>query len=407
MIEKLKALLKTKQEARAAKMTEVDKATEVQALRALQTEIEAIDEEIRSLQAMIDELPDEGGEGDEGTTERTAAVNGEIPGIVVSGAKAQEKRKSADEEEMEYRKAFRDFVLRGTPIPVELRDNENTLTTDVSSAVPTVLVNRIVEKLESVGKILNLVTKTAFKAGIKIPTSSVKPVATWVNEGASSDRQKKTTSYIGFTNYKLRCEISMSMEVGTMAISAFENAFVKQVTEAMVKAIEAKIVSTADGTTGMKGILAETPATGQALTAKKLSFELLCEAEGALPEEYEGDAVWCMSKKTFMSLVGMTDAEGQPIARINYGLGGKPERYLNGRPVVTCNNVDTFTSTLTAGKIFAFIFNFADYAVNTVYDMGIQRKQDWDTEDLLTKAVMSVDGKVIDKNSLVTITKSA
>jgi len=114
-----------------------------------------------------------------------------------------------------------------------------------------------------------------------------------------------------------------------------------------------------------------------------------------------------MSKKTFMSFVGMTDAEGQPIARINYGLGGKPERYLNGRPVITCNNVDTFTSTLTAGKIFAFIFNFADYAVNTVYDMGIQRKQDWDTEDLLTKAVMSVDGKVIDKNSLVTIAKLA
>ncbi len=405
MLEKLKEFLRTKQEERAAKMKLVDSADNVEELRALQKEVEAIDEEIRSLQAMIDELPKDD-EKDE-TGERTAAVNGEIPGIVVSGAKGQETRKSEEDSEMEYRKAFQQFVTRGTPIPVELRDNENTLTTDVSSAVPTVLVNRIVEKLESVGKILNLVTKTAFKAGIKIPTSSVKPVATWVNEGASSDRQKKTTSYIDFTNYKLRCEISMSMEVGTMAISAFENAFVKQVTEAMVKAIEAKIVSTADGTTGMKGILAETPATGQALTAKKLSFELLCEAEGALPEEYEGDAVWCMSKKTFMSFVGMTDAEGQPIARINYGLGGKPERYLNGRPVVTCNNVDTFTSTLTAGKIFAFIFNFADYAVNTVYDMGIQRKQDWDTEDLLTKAVMSVDGKVIDKNSLVTITKSA
>ena len=33
--------------------------------------------------------------------------------------------------------------------------------------------------------------------------------------------------------------------------------------------------------------------------------------------------------------------------------------------------------------------------------MGISRKQDWDTEDLLTKAVMSVDGKVVDAGSLV------
>jgi len=39
--------------------------------------------------------------------------------------------------------------------------------------------------------------------------------------------------------------------------------------------------------------------------------------------------------------------------------------------------------------------------------MGVQRKQDWDTEDMLTKAVMSLDGKVIDKNSLVTIAKAA
>ena len=96
------------------------------------------------------------------------------------------------------------------------------------------------------------------------------------------------------------------------------------------------------------------------------------------------------------------------MARINYGMGGKPERSLLGRTVVLCGNyMDSFSAALEAGKIFAFIFNFSDYAVNTVYDMGVQRKQDWDTEDLLTKAVMSVDGKTIDKNSLVTIAKSA
>ena len=38
--------------------------------------------------------------------------------------------------------------------------------------------------------------------------------------------------------------------------------------------------------------------------------------------------------------------------------------------------------------------------------MGVQRKQDWETEDMLTKAVMSVDGKTIDANSLVTLKKA-
>jgi HK97 family phage major capsid protein len=113
-----------------------------------------------------------------------------------------------------------------------------------------------------------------------------------------------------------------------------------------------------------------------------------------------------MTKKTFMSFVGMTDAEGQPIARTNYGIGGKPERILLGRPVQLCGDYLYSFSAATAGQIFAFIFNFADYALNTVYDMGIQRRQDWDTEDMQVKAVMSVDGKVIDVNSLVTLAKA-
>ena len=413
MKDKLKKFLKAKQEARTAKMAEVDKATEVAELRSLQGELVSLDDEIRSIQGMIDALPAEANPAD--PDQRTAAVNGEIPGIVTATAKGQEKRKTTDENDMEYRKAFQQFVTRGTPIPAELRaGDESTLTTDIPGALPTVLVNRIVEKLESTGMILPLISKSSFAAGVAIPTSAVKPVATWVAEGASSDRQKKTTSTsITFTNYKLRCEISMSMETSKMALAAFEAAFERQVVEAMTKALETAIIKGAyaiDGVTlaGPKGILSETPATGQALTAKTLGYKTLVDAEAALPQAYENGAVWCMTKKTFMSFVGMEDAEGQPIARVNYGIGGRPERMLLGRTVILCGDyIDSFSSTLTAGKIFAFLFNFADYTLNTIYDMGVQRKQDWDTEDMLTKAVMSVDGKVIDKNSLVTIAKAA
>lgn len=404
MKDKLMKLLQSKQEARSAKMKLVDTSNDVEELRNLQKEIDGLNAEIRDIQGMVDELPEE---DNTEVNERTAVVNGEIPGVVVTNAANQEQRKTVDAEEMEYRKAFQQFVAKGTPIPTELRASENTLTTDISSAIPTVLVNQIVEKLESTGMILPLVTRTSFAAGINIPTSSVKPVATWVLEGKGSDRQKKTTGVITFTNFKLRCEISMSMESSTMAISAFEAAFVRQVVEAMVKAIEQAILN-GDGTTQPKGILRETPATGQALDVTTLGFDALIEAEAALPQAYEEGAVYCMTKKTFMSFIGIVDENGQPIARVNYGIGGKPERTLLGRTVVLCGDyMDSYSPTLTAGKIFAFLFNFKDYALNTIYDMGVQRKQDWDTEDMLTKAVMSVDGKVIDKNSLVTLKKKA
>jgi len=308
-----------------------------------------------------------------------------------------------------YRVAFANFIARGKAIPSKfLNIDENTLTTDVSSVIPTTIIPRLVEAMEKIGMIYPLLTQTNYKTGVNIPTSAVKPVATRVAEGAGSERQKKTTSFISFSNFKLRCEISWSMEVNEMTLPLFEAAFVRQVSEAMVKKVESEVLSTADGTTSCKGILAETPNAGQALEAKTQTFEGLVAAEAALPEEYEAGAVWCMSKKTFMGYIGMTDAEGQPIARINYGLGGKPERTLLGRTVQTSGAyLSSFSAALAAGTVFAFIFNFADYVHNTVYDMGIQRKQDWDTEDMLTKAVMSDDGKVVDKGSLVTIAKKA
>ena len=413
MKKRLLKLLGKKQEVRKTKLEAVDVSNDVEELRELQREVESLNAEIRSLEEMIEELPEEDENSEE---ERTAAVNGDIPGVVVSGAKGQEQRKSIDEDEMEYRKAFQQFVTKGTPIPVELRADAVTKTTDLTTAIPTVLVNKIIEKLEATGMILPLVTQTSFPAGMKIPTSSVKPVATWVSEGASSDKQKKEVkTAIAFTHFKLRCEVAMTMESSVMAISAFEAKFVDNVVEAMVKAVENAIINgvyEADGTTpaGPKGILNEDAATGQNVdvaAAAGLTYQTIVDAEAALPLAYENDAVWFMTKKTFMAFIGMVDENGQPIARVNYGIGGKPERMLLGRSVILNEYMTNYAATVTNDTIVAFLFNPKDYVLNTNYNMGIQRKQDWDTEDMLTKAVMAVDGKVVDKNSLVTITKKA
>ena len=114
-----------------------------------------------------------------------------------------------------------------------------------------------------------------------------------------------------------------------------------------------------------------------------------------------------MSKKTFMAYYGLTDDVGQPIGRVNYGISGAPERFLLGRPVVCCDYLDSYAATLTAGKVFAFLFRFEDYVLNTNYQMTVKRYEDNDTDDQVTKAIMLADGKVIDKGSLVTLKKKA
>lgn len=308
----------------------------------------------------------------------------------------------------DYRKAFMNNIIKGEDMPQEFMNiDSNTKTTDVGILIPSTVVEKIVEKIEATGMILPLVNRTAIKGGVTIPTSTLKPVATWVAEGGTSDKQKKTASgTISFAYHKLRCAVSVSLETDVMALGVFEATLIKNVAEAMTKALEQSIVS-GDGNGKPKGILTETPKVGQDLEFAVIDYDTLIDAEAALPLEYEANAVYCMTKKTFMEYQKIKDTTGQPIARVNYGIGGKPERSLLGRTTILCNYLDSFSATLEIGKPFAFLFNFQDYTLNTNFNMGLKKYEDNETEDQITKAVMLVDGKVVDKGSLVILKKKA
>lgn len=383
-------------EARANELREqIKTAGTADEVRSLGKTLDAVLEELNEAKNQLAELDkDDNGNGDPTDEGRSANPFKEFR---AKGSYVQNAKKSEQDDDKtnspEYRSAFMDFVMRGTPIPMDVR--ESTKTTDALGVIPTVVINKIIEKMDEVGNVLNLVTRTSYAAGVEIPTSATKPVASWVGEGATSEKQKKATGKITFTYFKLRCEVSVSMEVHTMALSAFEAKLAENVANAMVKAIEAAIIN-GTGSGQPKGILAETAPAGQDVTAADgFTYAKLCEAEAAVPAAYETTAKWCMTKKNFMAVVGMVDSEGHPIARVNYGVAGKPERTILGREVVITENAPTDK---------AFIFDFADYILNTVYDLGVQHKQDWDTEDMLTKAVMSVDGKAANKDSLVIVT---
>ena len=398
----LRKLLEKQKERRTALQEGLINAETVEERQAIQGTLNDLDEEIRETEEQLRNVELQNSQGQ--PEPKTNAQRANFSPIASYAQRGQINAGQQFEEEgtnsRQYRTAFMDLVLRNIPIPQELRANQSTTTTDVSSVIPTVLVNQIIERMEECGMILPLVTRTAYSAGVVIPTSSVKPVATWVQEGKTSDKQKKSTGKITFAYYKLRCEISMSMEVGTMALSAFEAKFVDNVSKAMVIAIEKSIIS-GNGTSQPKGILKETPAGTVELAKDEPTYKELCDAEGKIPAEFEATAKWAMTKAQFMKFIGMTDTSGQPIARVNYGINGKPERILLGREVV----VHPYATEM--GNVKAFIVDFADYVLNTIYDMGIQKKQDWDTEDLLTKAVMSVDGKMVDAGSLITLTVKA
>lgn len=402
-------------EARAEEIRkQIDASEDVKEVRALGETLQRVLDELAEAKDQLDALDEEEAEvvaeEEEQVDEQTDETEGESE--VETGSKrfnpiatygAEKREKGVNDMDktnsVEYRTAFMNYVTSGKPIPEEVRANANTLTSDVASVIPTMLIDRIVESMTHCGMILPLVTRTAFAGGVVVPTSSVKPVASWVAEGASSDRQKKTTGTITFSYYKLRCEISMSAEVGAMALSAFEATFVQNVVDAMTVARE-KAILAGDGSGKPTGILNGTIPAGQIVTTTgtngAVTYADLLAMEGKLPPQFDPYAVYFCTKSDFYTkILGMTDADGQPVARVNIGLDGRPERLLLGRPVI----IHSYATEM--GDNILGLYDFRDYIENTIYDLGIMRERDWETEDLKTKAVMSVDGKPVSLESLV------
>lgn len=309
---------------------------------------------------------------------------------------------------VEYRKAFMNFVTNKTPMPDKFRNaaqEGSTQKADAGVLIPTVILERVIEKLETAGIILSRVTRTNFKAGVAIPKSTIKPVAEWVGEGTKGKRQKKVFGSINFSSHKLRCAISMSLEVEVLALSVFERNIMDSIAEAMLMSIEEGIIyGTGEGQpTGILSDKTEVVA-GQSIGVTDITYDVLLEADAAVPTAYDRDAEWFMTKKTFTKFLGIKDADGQPIARVSVGLDGKPERVLLGRRVVENDYMPHFTEA-EADEVFAFIFNMKDYAFNTAYATGITEYYDNDTEEKIKKAVMLADGNVLDNNSLVVLKK--
>ena len=184
----------------AQKLLDESKTAEAQ---AKMKEVEALDakfEEEAKIQANLNAL----------AGQKVAAPAAAAQSVDLSGtAKTPDVLDRYDTDE--YKRAFMNYVLTGKKIPAELTNTDaNTKTSDVGAAIPTTTLQKIYEKIEATGMILPRVTHTSYKGGVTVPTSSAKPTASWVAEGAGSDKQKKALGSITFAYHKLRCAISMS-----------------------------------------------------------------------------------------------------------------------------------------------------------------------------------------------------
>ena len=355
-----------------------------------EADTEALEEESRNLTAELKRL--EGLESRKSIAQKindgALSINNVTP---VKEERAEGKRYST----MEYRKAFMKYVLSGEK-SAELRADATTKTTDIGSVIPTTIMNKIYEKIENFGKIYSKITKTNFKGGLSIPTSSLKPSASWVAEGSTSDKQKKPTGDVVFAYYKLQCKVAITLEAGTVSLEIFEDTVAKNITEAMVKALEIAVFQG----TGVKqptGIETEVEAT----EIETVDYATLVNIESNVDEAYDDTAEYYMTKKDFLTkVIGLVDSNKQPIARVNIGIDGKPAPVLFGRPV-------NYTPAEVLGNVFAVVGDLADYVMNSNYQMTMKKYIDEGTDEEVSKCTLIADGKLASKQSFQVVTIKA
>lgn len=405
MKEYLKKLIQAKQK-RAAELRDlIKKSTSADEVRNLGTELDTVVTEEREAQAQLDALENpQPGFNPLGTY-----------GVGQHGNQNQQ-RNTDPYDTVEYRTAFMEYVCRNIPIPQELRVNALTTTSDTSVVIPTTLLHEIIQKLDTYGDIYAKVRKLNVQGGVDIPILSLKPTATWITAdngtSESDDKEIKANTKISFSYYGLECKIAQTLLVNVTTLDMFQNLFVPLATEAIVRALEAAIISgsgsgqptgvTVDSRVPTGNVITLTPADFTSWSAwKKKVFAKMKKAYR------RGEFV--MAQGTFDGYIdGMVDTVGQPIARVNYGIDGGETYRFGGKNVQTVEDdlIKSYDSAST-GDVVAVFVNWDDYAINSNLTLQVVKWTDQDTNTIKNKAILICDGKLVDPNGVLIIKKGA
>jgi HK97 family phage major capsid protein len=389
-------------ENRKAEIRSILESDEKVDLAALETELRELDDEKKEIETR-QRLLDEARNINNGIASGTRKID------TFNNNLSPENREEAGTHSMEYRKAFMDLVLRGKKSDIlETRAVSGTGLGDIGTVIPQTIINRIVEKMNSYGMIFSRITQSNVKGGVSIPTSNIKPVATWTDEGSVSAIQKKTTGEVTFSYHKLQCRVAVTLEADTVSLDIFESTLIDNIYEAMIIALEKAIVAG----TGVKqplGIVNDTRVTNTAslLEADLKSYAKWAETISKLPLSAEGKVALVMTKTDFDKyIIGMVDTTGQPVARVTYGIDGKPQRRFLGYEVIVVEDyLPTFTGAAD-NATFAFFANLKDYLLNSNMQYTYKKYFDDNTDEYIHKTTLIADGKLADAQNVLLLQKA-
>lgn len=416
ILEKRLARLEAKKASLAARAKASDDVAEV---RSINEELEDVNAEIaeakEELEAIDAEAKDEqAAEAEERSAVPATAtlVNGEVRGSYVAPKKDDVDPTSTHE----YRTAFMAYVQKGTPIPSEVRSGDAVSTADTGAAIPMTVMNEVINTVRKrYGNLYSKVRKMSVPGGVKIPVGALQASFKWINESTVSPRQdvgQLGSVTFGYNTAEIRIAQTFLSQI--LTLSAFEAELTKIIAIAYLKAMDQGIMN-GSGDGAMLGILNDARVTNTIkMTASDMSNWTAWRKKffAKLPLGYRAGEFVFAASTVDAYLETMADSNNNPIFRqatgleVNDGDAQDPNGRFFGRAIsLVEEDIIADFDTASENDVIGIFWQPEEYAINENFGFTMRRYFDEETNQWVDKALVVVDGKVLNPTGFYKILK--
>lgn len=404
-------------------VTRCEASSDVAEVRSLTEELNDVNAEIEETQEEINAIEAEEARAAQAQTEARSEVpaNAELRNgtVAASFATSQPETRSTDEDptsSMEYRRAFMAYVQKGTPMPKETRNGDAISTVESGAAIPMTVMNEVINTVRKrYGNLYSKVTKTAVAGGVKYPIGALKAKFKWISESTVSPRQKtdKLGSII-FEYNTAEIRIAQTFLSQLLSLPAFEAKLTEIIAIAYLEAMDYGIVN-GSGDGSMLGILNDPRVTNTIkLTAADINNWTAWRKKffSKLPLGYRaGEFIFPVSTVDAY-LATMADSNNNPIFSqatglvVNDGDAYNPNGRFFGRDIalVEPDIIEDFDSA-SENEVIGIFWQPEEYAINENFGFTMRRYFDEETNEWVDKALVVVDGKVLNPTGFYKIIK--
>ena len=420
----IKKMIKARQDRIAQIRSKVEASTDVNEVRSLTADAEDLQNEVNGLQTQLAAL-----EADEQRAAQQAQEaeqrggvpagaqlhNPQVNGSFTTQTGAAEQRDAVDPHNtLEYRQAFMKYVQNGTPIAVRAGDAISTQ--DTAPAIPLTIMNQVINTVRlRYGNLYNKVRHLNIKGGVEFPIGALRANFKWINESTVSPRQKlDPLAKVMFSYHVAEIRVAQTFLASIVTLEAFEAKIAEVIAIAYLEAMDQAIVN---GTGhGMPlGILNDPRVTNVVeMTAADLNDWTAWRKKffAKLPLGYRaGEFIFPLSTvETYLET--MADANGNPVFRQATGLevNDGDQRNPNGRffgrdiSLVEPDILPDFDAA-SAGAVIGIFWQPDEYAINENFGFTMRRWFDEEANEWVDKALVVVDGKVLNPTGYYLIKK--